>query len=1172
MKWTKMLVAAMISRAIGSEAQTVSSTDSSESPASTSSIPAITAATAATTTLTIATTSTPLSAIITTTAISTTETTISTVATISPIIVSTAGSIDPTTSSNGGAANTPPATTIFTTVSSTQQVNIVLPQKTKTYSVDHSSALQVATTSIAMPKTETGSTEVSTTTTSVDSGDVSPASLSQTDAALIGGLAAAVAVLAAVGFVVIRRARRPVIQNSFNAKQNEPDNNSPPARRSSSSHNTNRGSNESNLSFTGASINYIHGVGNSSGASRLRRHSTSSIINNTDETAKTKGVATAPPPTSEQKYLEQQRQQLLLKKQQTVLQKQKFLHLHQAKSLNSLPQMIPIIIPSLNPPSPPLSSAASASNQQQQQHPVNIISPPFFKYEGVAIRAHVRQKSDELEIFVGDVIAVTFAFPDGWAYGINRTKRSKSGAFPLACVTPPPPPPIFNEQQKQQQLRQLQQAQSVEKNNNFIDNISPPLPSLSISSSPIPKTTTATQTTTRRTPPLLLVSKKKNRALSSVNSVESIIEVQQKKIRGSSTTPVAGKRPAHQRLSLIDTVMAEEEEEEVEDEEEEEEEKKRELMFADAEEGTLDRPIFVTAKTRLRPIANDEDGEADEDPVDENDGGDGVDGNAELQVDNEFVDCVADDRKKNDIGGDGEGEEKVTGERREAEGDAERSNSHLHLSQLSPVEMMLGADFDVAEHSPDSSSDPNSTSANNSNAGPNNPPPVYRAPSKRHSVRLSIASVDSLFALRLPPDSDMVRTPSLAQLNNANSTQSYSYSYSHSIHSLNRNSSSAPILNRTQSQSQMFDQGTAASSVHRLQPHSISRSRSHRLSVASFSASIGAAVASIHENIQASTTAGYSSNWAFGIFDSWWAVEPTSFAFVSKNSSRPISAQPRRAPVMSTATNNNSPSNSLANSVSLTGVTPPRSILTAVAATPTVAVTVSPDPTSTSHQHSDAFIKRNSRISIHPENQPQMLQIPLRDEGDIKRANLPPNPIIRPTSANVPGSASPHHRQHHHHHQPNSSSAHNPHRQPTTTTSILPFLSSLFCPCVVYAQSREMFLRSGGVLENDTSDKICCGPPSLDSSESSRVRSAACAFATLMPCCLCYVPHRALRGAIRARYALRDDDGYDDDDGLSSRRACCGVECGEIIVGCFCLPCALVQERREIVHWEKVVD
>ncbi|KAJ3107415.1 hypothetical protein HK100_003589 [Physocladia obscura] len=387
------------------------------------------------------------------------------------------------------------------------------------------------------------------------------------------------------------------------------------------------------------------------------------------------------------------------------------------------------------------------------------------------------------------------------------------------------------------------------------------------------------------------------------------------------------------------------------------------------------------------------------------------------------------------------------------------------LLHLSPVELMLGGTVETSNTNAIVAA---TTTISNVNTN------TYT-----NTMRLSVASVDSSFALRLPSNSNLLR---------------------HSANDLNRLS-----VPHSQSYSR-----------------SESHTRSHRLSVASLSASFGAAVASIHEHFQASTTAGYSNNWAFGIFESWWAVEPASFAFISKAPT--IFTQPQRAPIMSTGI---SPTNSpAANSTPSPETTPSRPV-----------------------EHSEIFIKRNSKISVHPESQPQMLQVLI---------NKPQNVFPPSNSARVGISSTPLRQA--------LTQSSNYHKQ----TSILPILSSIFCPCLVYGQSREMFLRSGGVLEGDVIDILCCGPPRVNSGESARICSASCGFATLMPCCLCYIPHRALRSAIRVRYALREDD--EEAGGGFSRRVCCGMECGEFMVACFCMPCALVQERREIVHWEKVVD
>ncbi|KAJ3005161.1 UNVERIFIED_CONTAM: hypothetical protein HDU68_004728 [Siphonaria sp. JEL0065] len=216
----------------------------------------------------------------------------------------------------------------------------------------------------------------------------------------------------------------------------------------------------------------------------------------------------------------------------------------------------------------------------------------------------------------------------------------------------------------------------------------------------------------------------------------------------------------------------------------------------------------------------------------------------------------------------------------------------------------------------------------------------------------------------------------------------------------------------------------------------------------------------------------YSNNWAFGVFEKWWAVQDKDFAFVSADSNSAF----------------------------------------------TSATKIHPDTTNSPD------LERPTK-SLYPNN----------PTSNLIYAS---QPLESPTIST------------------DSSRNRSP---PQSQPSMKPIIASTCCPCITFAQNRELFLRSGGVIEND-SITSCCGQPSIHSSESSRIFQSALCFTAVMPCCLCCAPHRSLRKAIRSRYALRDEDGGGG-----------GSECGELMLSLCCMPCSLVQERREILHWAGVV-
>ncbi|KAI9334404.1 hypothetical protein BDR26DRAFT_866998 [Obelidium mucronatum] len=262
----------------------------------------------------------------------------------------------------------------------------------------------------------------------------------------------------------------------------------------------------------------------------------------------------------------------------------------------------------------------------------------------------------------------------------------------------------------------------------------------------------------------------------------------------------------------------------------------------------------------------------------------------------------------------------------------------------------------------------------------------------------------------------------------------------------------------------------------------------------------------------------YSNNWAFGVFEKWWAVDPQEFAFASAATSQATTKRTKPSRVAGLNTQ-----------------------------------------------------QQQSNTKQQDDDESDELE---RNDTPILSLKMPSRTLISPPSQVHLQSLD---WDHHHHQYGNGSNMphHNaihttqPLRSPTIsiissnherpTHSITPIVSTALCPCITFAQNREMFLRSGGVIENDHIER-CCGHPSVDSTESGRIWQSALCFTSVMPCCLCCIPHRSLRKSIRSRYALRDLDA----DGE-------GGECGELLLSFCCMSCSLVQERREILHWDGVV-
>lgn len=51
----------------------------------------------------------------------------------------------------------------------------------------------------------------------------------------------------------------------------------------------------------------------------------------------------------------------------------------------------------------------------------------------VVVEPHVKNKRDEVDLSVGDLITISMTFTDGWLHGVNKTS-GLSGLFPLHCI------------------------------------------------------------------------------------------------------------------------------------------------------------------------------------------------------------------------------------------------------------------------------------------------------------------------------------------------------------------------------------------------------------------------------------------------------------------------------------------------------------------------------------------------------------------------------------------------------------------------------------------------------------------------------------------------------------------------------------------------------------------
>ncbi|KAJ3289334.1 hypothetical protein HDU79_004122 [Rhizoclosmatium sp. JEL0117] len=298
---------------------------------------------------------------------------------------------------------------------------------------------------------------------------------------------------------------------------------------------------------------------------------------------------------------------------------------------------------------------------------------------------------------------------------------------------------------------------------------------------------------------------------------------------------------------------------------------------------------------------------------------------------------------------------------------------------------------------------------------------------------------------------------------------------------------------------------------HRLSTASIDFT-SFRRGVTAKSSRVSMSIQGISQNVQETVQEALksSSSWVHPLRN-WSRVDSNAFAFVPASQESVNAIQPYATPQMSFAVSESKQSSDS----SLTNES-------VVMAPPTPAAAIR-------RGASKSILKANSFSAIHPQQQQQQLQM----DHQLFTKQLQQPQIEKP--------------------------------KPAPNPSIIPCLSATCCPCIIYSQNRQLFLRSGGSIENDPISSFCGGSSTSTSSasESSKIAQAACCFVLSIPICMYWWPLRSLRRAIRTRYALTSDDADGESNG----------ECGEWMLSlcCCCIPCALVQERQEILHWEHVV-
>ncbi|KAI8838949.1 PLAC8 family-domain-containing protein [Chytridium lagenaria] len=112
------------------------------------------------------------------------------------------------------------------------------------------------------------------------------------------------------------------------------------------------------------------------------------------------------------------------------------------------------------------------------------------------------------------------------------------------------------------------------------------------------------------------------------------------------------------------------------------------------------------------------------------------------------------------------------------------------------------------------------------------------------------------------------------------------------------------------------------------------------------------------------------------------------------------------------------------------------------------------------------------------------------------------------------------------------------------------FAMACLLPCVSFA-SQKSRLEKRAIMGARKGRRPVDEGKKSDSAMSPCV--SACLFASLIPICGHVCLHATLRSSLRTTYNIR------------------GTTCEDMTVSCFCLPCALTQEQREIAAWDSAV-
>ncbi|KAJ3392598.1 hypothetical protein HDU84_003847 [Entophlyctis sp. JEL0112] len=128
--------------------------------------------------------------------------------------------------------------------------------------------------------------------------------------------------------------------------------------------------------------------------------------------------------SAEQEYLELQRQQLMLRKMQTQL----------SRSLQE-----PGTSSELVPTGTTSASVPVAKSSAQVVTMVPASSAPPSRILRTVVKPYTPSGKHHIPLMVGDRVTVTFTYPDGFAFGHNKT-RNLRGQFPIDCLNSLPTP------------------------------------------------------------------------------------------------------------------------------------------------------------------------------------------------------------------------------------------------------------------------------------------------------------------------------------------------------------------------------------------------------------------------------------------------------------------------------------------------------------------------------------------------------------------------------------------------------------------------------------------------------------------------------------------------------------------------------------------------------------